>query len=224
MAKKKYSVNWEDGEAVSFEINGILYSSLDEISNPKDQRKMMAIVDAAQEDEEFEQDLPDAAPATPSFKIENIILSIFSGVAALMILIAAISSWSAIATIQKEKSAPGRVVDVVLRRTYVNEQDRIIEEYYYPVVDFTTDDGRRRSLQMSVGSNTPEFELGDEVIVLYDPEHPLNARIKSFGSSANMWILPGITGVLGLAFLGAVLIVRSLIRSEMDTSFTQPGV
>jgi len=61
---------------------------------------------------------------------------------------------------------------------------------------------------MSEGSSSPSQEVGDEVIVLYNPEHPLDARVKSFGSSALMWVLPAITGILGLAFLGAVLAVR----------------
>jgi hypothetical protein len=67
---------------------------------------------------------------------------------------------------------------------------------------------------MDEGSSSPQYEAGDEVIVLYEPDRPLEARIKSFGSSALMWILPGITGVLGIAFLGAVIVVRKLIPPE----------
>jgi hypothetical protein len=61
---------------------------------------------------------------------------------------------------------------------------------------------------MSEGSSSPQYEAGDEVTVLYNPNRPLDARIKSFGSSALMWVLPGITGILGVAFLGAVVAVR----------------
>ena len=64
------------------------------------------------------------------------------------------------------------------------------------------------------GSSVPSHEVGDEVTVLYNPERPLDARIQSFGSSALMWIWPGITGILGLAFLGAVMVVRRLMPSE----------
>jgi hypothetical protein len=59
--------------------------------------------------------------------------------------------------------------------------------------------------------SAPSHEVGDDVTVRYDPDHPLDARIKSFGSSALMWVLPGITGILGLAFLGAVIAVRKLM-------------
>lgn len=55
------------------------------------------------------------------------------------------------------------------------------------------------------------YEVGDEVVVLYEPERPLDARIKSGSSMALMWILPGITGILGIAFLGAVLMVQRFL-------------
>ena len=89
----------------------------------------------------------------------------------------------------------------------------IVRDYYYPVVEFTSNDGRRHSAQMTEGSQSPSHEVGDEVTVRYDPQHPLDARIKSAGSDALMWILPGITGVLGLCFLAAVLVVRKLMPS-----------
>lgn len=146
--------------------------------------------------------------------IQKIILSVFSGVAALMLLIAGIASARNILQLSREQSAPGTVVEVIERRQYLNEQDRIIETYYYPVVEFTASDGRRRSVQMSEGSSTPHYEAGEEVTVLYDPQHPLDARIKSFGSSALMWVLPGITGILGAAFLGAVIAVRKFMPEE----------
>jgi hypothetical protein len=144
-------------------------------------------------------------------KVENIILTVFTGVAVLMLSIASIASFSNIMKISREESAPGTVVEVIERREYVNEEDRIIEEYYYPVVEFVAQDGKRRSVQMNEGSSSPYYEAGDEVVILYEPDHPLDARIKSVGSSSLMWILPGITGILGVAFLGAVIAVRKLM-------------
>jgi hypothetical protein len=67
---------------------------------------------------------------------------------------------------------------------------------------------------MSEGGSSPYYEAGDEVTVRYDPEHPLDARIQSVGSNALMWILPGITGILGFGFLGAVLIVRAFMSPK----------
>ena len=219
---KKYSINWQDDEPVSYEVDGVLYESLEQIPDEIDREKLTAMVDGSfeqqfeQEWEEFDKKFKKdwEAHEKTSAKAVKLLLGIFGGVAALMLLIALISSASAILKLSREESAPGRVVEIVERREYVNEQDRVVEEYYYPVVEFTARDGRRRSVQMTEGSSSPSHEVGDEVTVLYSPERPLEARIQSFGSSALMWILPGITGILGLAFLGAVMMVRKLMPPE----------
>ena len=209
MSKKKYTIHWEDDQAVGFEIDGVLYKSLDEIPDDKDLAKMMAMLNAAEDSDTTGKPPENTEPV--AFPPEKIILTVFTGVAVLMLLIAAVATISNFMTIAREKSAPGRVVDVVLRREYINQQDHIIQDYYFPVVEFNAEDGRRRAVQMEAGSSSPEYEKGNEVTVRYDPAHPLQARIDSFGSSALMWILPGITGILGLAFLGAVFIVQQLI-------------
>jgi hypothetical protein len=212
MPKKKYSINWENDEPVSFEVDGVPYESLDQVPDEADREKLTDMLDAAL-DQEFDKEFKDfdkefAAHKKSSVNAEKLILGIFSGVAALMLMIAAISAFRAVSRLSKEASAPGRVVEVVVERAYINEQDRIVRDYYYPVVEFTADDGRWRSVQMSEGSDYAYYEAGDEVTVRYDPEHPLDARIQSAGSDALMWILPGITGLLGLGFLGAVMVVR----------------
>lgn len=221
MATKKYSINWEEDTPVSFEVDGMQYESLDDVPDEKDRRKLEAMMDSAS-DAEFDAEFAEMAKQTQQIHgpgVEKIVLGVFTGVAALMLLIAGISSFNNILKVNREESAPGRVVEVIERRQYINEEDRIIEEYYYPVVEFVAKDGRRRSVQLNEGSSTPAFEVGDEVEVLYEPEHPLDARIKSFGSSALMWILPGITGILGIAFLGAVLVVQRLMPpTETSTS------
>jgi hypothetical protein len=216
MAKKKYSINWEEDIPVSFEVDGVQYESLEDVPEETDRLKLEAMMDSsfnADFDAEFARAQKELEQVR-KVPVEKIVLSVFTGVAALMLLIAGIASVSNILKINRERSAPGRVVEVVSRREYVNEQDRIVEEYYYPVVEFVAEDGRRCSVQMDEGSSLPQYEAGDEVIVLYEPDRPLEARIKSFGSSALMWILPGITGVLGIAFLGAVIVVRKLIPPE----------
>ena len=105
MAKKKYSVNWENGEAVSFVINGVTYASLDQIPDRRDLQRMLAIISAADQDEELGEQ-PQITQKMLDFPIEKVVLTAFSGIAAVMLLIALISSFSAISSIMKEKSAP----------------------------------------------------------------------------------------------------------------------
>jgi hypothetical protein len=185
---KKYSVNWENNVPVSFEVDGVEYSSLEDIPNPKDQRKLKAMLDTSEFDEAAEK------------------------------FDAGISSFFNLQKLSKEQSAAGVVVDVVKRREYVNEQDRVYNDYYFPVVQFTAVDGKIRQVQMSEGSSSQEYEQGNQVTVLYNSERPLDARIKSVGSSMLMWILPGITGILGIVFGGAVLVVRKFLFAESESS------
>ena len=225
MPQKKYSINWENDEPSSFEVDGVSYESLDDVPDEGDRSKLKTMMNASMEqefekefeefDREFEKEFE--ANKKTSANAEKLILGIFSSVAVVMLLIAFISSASAILKMNREEKAPGRVVEIIQRREYVNQQDRVVQDYYYPVVEFVSSDGRKHSVQMTDGSSAPSHEVDDEVTVLYTPEHPLDARIKSVGSSALMWILPGITGILGLAFLGAVIAVRKLMPSTENS-------
>ena len=219
MAKKKYSINWENDEPLSFEVDGVTYNSLDDVPNWKDKDKLSAMVQAASEDDfeevKFdEKEFEELRKEAENPNMERWVLGGFTGIAVVMILVTLISSFLNIQKISKEESASGRVVDVVVRRELVNEKNDIVRDFYYPVIEFTANDGRRRSVQISEGSGSPYYEKGDEITVRYDPEHPLDARIKSASSNMLMWVLPGITGILGLAFGGAVWMVSKFLFTE----------
>jgi len=213
---KKYSINWENDEPASFEVDGVTYNSLDDVPSEKDRNKLAAMVDDFANDDaedikfnekEFEELRKEAENPT----MERWVLGGFTGIAAVMILVTLISSFLNIQKISKEEIAPGRVVDVVVRREVVDQQNRIVRDFYYPVVEFVAIDGHKRTVQLPEGSDSAYYEKGNEITVRYDPDHPLDARIKSAGSNMLMWILPGITGILGLAFAGAVFIVKKVM-------------
>ena len=226
MTKKKYSIDWEDDVPVSFEVNGVTYENLDDVPNEADRRKLEAMMDSsfdAETDAEFAE-MQKEVQQIKGPAVEKIILTVFSGIAALMLLIAGIASVNNFLKIGREVSAPGQVVEMIHNREYINEQDRVTQDYYYPVVEYVSSDGKRHTVQMNEGSSTPSYEVGDEVTVLYEPGHPLNARIKSVGSAALMWILPGITGILGMAFLVAVLAVRKFMPPSTDATLQSPSM
>lgn len=214
MAKKKYSIHWEEDVAVSFEVNGVEYKNLEDVPDENDRLKLEAMLDStsdAEFDAEFKR-MTEQAQQNGNASPEKIIVAVFTGVAILMLLIAGASSIKNIFRMNREESAPGIVVEMTKRLQYDEEdRDRVVGEAYFPVVEFSAQDGKRRQVQLSEGSFPPLYEIGDEVTVLYEPEHPLDARIKSGGSSALMWVLPAITGILGLAFLGAVLAVQRFL-------------
>lgn len=217
MPKKKYSINWENDEAQSFEVNGVTYNSLDDVPEQKDRDKLAAMVQAAEDDEAFadvkfdEKEFEELHKMAESPTMERWVLGGFTAIAVIMLLTAIVSTFSNIQKLSKEESAPGRVVDVQVRQEVVNEENRIVRDFYFPVIEFTASDGKRRTVPLNEGGDSPYYETGDEVTVLYDPEHPLDARIKSFSSSGLMWVLPAITGVLGIAFAGAVFVVKKVM-------------
>ncbi len=224
MSQKKYSINWEDDEPVSFEVDGILYKDLDEVPDEVDREKLSTMMEGAFEvkaqeefknfdEEAFKKEI--AAGQKEGDAVLKLVQRIFLGVAVILLLVAGILSFSAVSTMNKEKSAIGLVVDMVKQQGYLTEQDRtnnVARDYYSPVVKFTSTDGRQHSVQMAERSSPPAYEVGEEVTVRYDPQHPLNAHIES--SRGEMWIAPGITGVLGLIFLGVVLAVRKFMPVE----------
>lgn len=211
MSKKKYSINWEDDFPSTYEVDGVQYETLEDVPDEGDRRKLQAMSDAS-----FMADINAEIEAQKKNSIapEKIIVWVFSGVAAILLAIALFSSFGVISKISKEESAEGRVVDMVEKIQYMRDEKGYEippEKFYYPVVEYRSSDGRKHSVQLTEGSSPASYEVGEDVTVLYDPEHPLDARIKSFSSSLLLWVLPGITGILGISFLVAVLVVRRFL-------------
>jgi hypothetical protein len=212
MPKRKYSIETEN--ETTYEVNGVKYRRLEDVPDPLDREKLENMQAAL--DETDPEALAPAPAGETGLPIEDLISWIFGGVAVILLLIAGLSAFSALRTISAEVSAPGVVVKVVLRQQRVTTDNgkNVVEETYYPVVRFSAEDGRRREVQLTEGSYPASYEAGDEVTIRYNPEHPLEARIDSWGSTALKWILPAITGILGLSFLLAVLGVRWVIARQ----------
>ncbi len=94
MPGKKYSINWENDEPVSFEVNGVSYESLDQIPDEADREKLTAMMRWSL-DQQFEQERKDfdkefqkdwEAHKKTSINAEKLILGIFSGVAVIMLI------------------------------------------------------------------------------------------------------------------------------------------
>ena len=220
MAKKKYAIEWDDDLPVSFTVNGVTYKRLDDIPDATDRRKLEAMLNSAEDaefDPQFNAEIAKAhkeLEQISAFPVEKVILGVFTGIAILMLLIAGITSYNNIRKVDRERSVSGKVVDMITRQQYGDENpNEVIGEAYFPVVEFVIND-KRYIVELNEGSNPPFYEVGDEVTILYEPENLQDARIKSAGSSALMWILPSITGILGIGFLVAVIAVRKVMAED----------
>jgi len=204
----------EDDQVVAVEVDGIQYDDPGQIPDAQDREKILELISKSTDedfDREFEEEFRELE--RQSAGAPKIIISVFLGVALLMLVIALISTVSTIRALSREANAPGRVVDMTVRQSRDSEM-QVVNEYYYPVVEFDLPDGTRKRVQLSEGSWPPEYEIGQPVTVLYDPAHPLDARIKSLSSTLLMWILPGITGIVGIVFLGVTLLVWRFFGSD----------
>lgn len=149
-------------------------------------------------------------PAYKLFAFSRILIAVFLAVAVLMFALAAISATNSALALSKETSVPGSVVDLVMRR------DGADNVFYYPVVAFYLPDGSRQTIQLAEGSWPSAYQQDESVIVAYDPERPRKARIRSFSTTAAMWILPFTAVVLGVSFLVATLFARRVLGSSAE--------
>ncbi|WP_367325683.1 DUF3592 domain-containing protein [Streptomyces sp. HUAS ZL42] len=107
---------------------------------------------------------------------------------------------------------PGTVVALEWRNDHsgVSRKKRMDDKpVAYPVVEFTSADGMRRTFRDSTGSNPPAYEEGERVEVLYRADSPEDARINGF---ASLWLLPLIFGGIGLGIAGVGTIVALATR------------
>jgi Protein of unknown function (DUF3592) len=111
---------------------------------------------------------------------------------------------------QRAVSVPGRVVDLRLRRG-VGEPGEGGSLLWFPVLDFSTIDGRTVRTEAMYGSVPAPARPGHQVRVLYDPQRPTRARIgdrtlASGGCLATAMTVAGaLTAVLGL-LMGAIAV------------------
>ncbi|MCP4165735.1 MAG: DUF3592 domain-containing protein [Chloroflexi bacterium] len=157
-------------------------------------------------DEEFEEAFRQLERQTARFPL--MIVAIFLGVAVLMLSIAAVSGIGAWRSLSREESTPGRVVELVIRR------DEGGYKFYYPVVEFYLPHEDRQTATLSEGSTSPGYTVGESVTVLYDPQRPTSARIKSVESAILKWLLPSITAVLAAAFFAATFLAIWILRPD----------
>ena len=124
-----------------------------------------------------------------------------------MLVIATITRISTGGTLANEQRVQGHVTALVTRT------DADGDLFYYPVVRFVLPDGSRQTAQTDAGSSPPAYSVDDAVTVRYDPEHSDQARIDSFAGALSLWIVPLVTGILGVAFLLATLLAHRMFST-----------
>lgn len=132
---------------------------------------------------------PDFAAIPPMARKMKLFVFGFLGFGILFALVGgtiAVAEWRFSA---RAARARGEVVDLIeeQRRSREAEQPRMREEdarvagpVYRPLIRFSTADGRAVSFLSRLATNPPAYQIGQQVMVLYDPVHPEAASIDSF--------------------------------------------
>lgn len=90
----------------------------------------------------------------------------------------------------------------------LDEDDSEGVQHAYPVFQFVDQKTEEEiTVLSSRGSYPPEYHVGQEVDILYDPENPHDAKIKSF---SDIWGGPLILMGLGGIFLAVGLITLGI--------------
>lgn len=141
-------------------------------------------------------------------KTINVVKYAFAIIGACM-LAGAFAIYSSTASfLERSVSAQGTVVELIRSRF----SDSVS---YYPVVEFSTPNGRQVEFQSNSGSSPPSYNQGEQVSVLYEPSNPEAAKINGFFS---LWggalIVGGIGSVFGLIGCGIMAYVALKNRSN----------
>ncbi len=209
---KKYSVNMEKNKVVSFEVDGVSYAHLDDIPDEADRkyfRKMLYKDSHKEHQAQVEAEQEAKAEAMRQEMLNSKwplwVMGIFLLVALIALTMGVLTTIGAIRTIRSQLSTPGKVVELVVH-PYRDPDTWRVTNYSYPIVEFTTLEGKPMSVELSEGSYPPSYVAGDEVTILYDAHNPERATIKSITNTALQWLAPVIGLFVGLVFLGAIAV------------------
>jgi len=122
------------------------------------------------------------------------------GVGLLMFIMAVIMYVRIRLFINTAQAVKGTVVEMVFRRRSTNTRGG----GYLAVYQFRTLDGKKIKAKDSLSRNPPQFQVGQEIDILYDPENPHHARINKW---LNLYFLPALLGGMGLLFGGIGVLI-----------------
>jgi len=128
-----------------------------------------------------------------------------AGIGFLFVIVAVIIYIRTRTFINNAQEVKGTVVEMVYRTSSKGSGS------YAPVYKFRTIDGQTIVVQDSLSSNPPQFQVGQEIDVLYNPENPQKSYINKW---MNLYFLPALLGGMGLAFggVGVFMIFRQFFE------------
>jgi len=117
-------------------------------------------------------------------------------------------------------SVPGIVTENVWQEQRSSNNNR--GGSFYPRIRFRTTQGQEISIITKTGTNPPSYRVNDTVTVLYDPQQPYHAAIRSF---MELWFLPTLLCGMGMVFCspGVVAAVWKVATARKNAWLEQNG-
>ena len=114
----------------------------------------------------------------------------------------------------------GVVTEVVWRESL--SRNRGSSWSSYPRFRFSTSDGQEIAVISNTGSSPPSYRVNEPVTILYDPQQPFHASIKSF---SELWMLSVILCGLGAVFssFGIVAVVWKGVSGRKNAWLRENG-
>lgn len=107
-------------------------------------------------------------------------------------------------------------------RASVSDGSRV----YYPTIQFKNQQGETIETELNIGSNPPEYTVGEQVTILYDPNNPQDANTNSFLSLYFVAVvLLGLGGTFTTVGLGVLIgpLAYTLASNRKVESLKQNG-
>jgi len=102
-------------------------------------------------------------------------------------------------------SVPGIVTENVWQEE--RSSNNRLRGSFYPRIRFRTTEGQEISILSTVGDNPPSYRVNETVTVLYDPQQPYHAVIRSF---LELWFLPTLLCGMGMVFCSFGVVAAAL--------------
>lgn len=132
----------------------------------------------------------------PASKMPRTVGLIFMSIGGIMLAVVAYIIVSDYKFSQRAVPVTGKVIDY--SSYYSTDSDGSGSTMYTPTFEYTYN-GSKHTYTSSTSSSSPDFEMGESVEILVDPDNPGNVLVNAFWER---WLLAVILGFMGSMFAG----------------------
>ena len=142
-------------------------------------------------------------------RIIKTIIYLLTVIGIIFLLFGLNGTWDNISFIKNSTETTGKIVDIKVK--HKTDSDGNCQTYYYPVVEYGDTNGGQHILSPSLGTGSPEHEIGEGVKVLYLAEKPSKGKIGTFGY---LWGGKLVLWILAIIFITMALLIDFLSNRE----------